>query len=161
MTRRNTLTLALLLAIAPSLALAQQRPPKIAIDATARKTVIDGLSKQLQKYYVFPDVAKQVSASLAAKEASGGYANAKDSDAFAQALSEDLRTFGKDLHFRVGYAPDFKPTPKDGVPDAKQAEEIRQEISSRGFGIESVRRIYLPMTEVAANQDIRRAYLAL
>lgn len=142
MTRRHTLALALMLAIAPAAALAQNAPPKVPIDAAVRKTVITELSTQLQAHYVFADVAQQVAASLAAKEARGGYAAANDSEAFADALSNDLRTFGQDRHFRVGYAPDFKPEPAKGTPpDAKQAEAIRQEIASRGYGIESVRRL--------------------
>ncbi len=143
MTPRHTLALALLLAIAPTAALAQRGPaPKIPIDAAARKTVIAGLSTQLHAHYVFPDVARQVSASLTAKEASGGYAAATDSKTFADALSNDLRTFGQDRHFFVGYDPDFQPSPANGTPpDAKTAAAMREQLSSTGFGIDSVRRL--------------------
>jgi hypothetical protein len=142
MTQRHHLALALALALAPFAARAQHPPPTAPMDAAARKAVIDGLATQLKAHYVFPDVAQKVSASLAAKEASGGYNAANDTVAFAELLSADLRTFGRDGHFRVGYAPNFKPAPPQGTPpDAKEAEEIRQEITSRGFGIESVRRL--------------------
>ena len=142
MTQRHMLALAVMLAIAPTAVLAQRAPQKIPMDAAKRHAVIVELSAQLQAHYVFPEVAQQVSASLAAKEANGGYAGANDSEVFADALSTDLRTFGNDRHFRVGYAPDFKPAPANGAaPDAKAAEAIRQEITSRGFGIDSVRRL--------------------
>lgn len=142
MTRRSMPALALLLAIAPTVTLAQQAPPKIPMNAAAREAVIAGLSSQLQAHYVFPDVAKQLSASLAAKEASGGYAAAKDSEAFAHALSADLRELGHDKHFAVGYAPGFQSPPANGTPpSAKAAEATRQEVASHGFGIGSVRRL--------------------
>ena len=142
MNRRHILAFSLMLAIAPTIALAQQASSKTPLNAAARKAVIAGLSSQLQAHYVFPDVAKRLSASLAAKEASGGYAAFNDNDAFAEALSTDLRTLGQDGHFSVGYAPDFKPSPVNGAPpDAEAAEAMRKEVANQGFGIDSVRRL--------------------
>ena len=105
MMKKQIRTLALLLAIVPfGLALAQGRPPATKVDAATRTAVIASLARQLQANYVFPDVAGQASAQLIAKDAKGGYASATDTEAFAEALSKDLRAFGKDGHFRVGFA---------------------------------------------------------
>jgi C-terminal processing protease CtpA/Prc len=139
MYKRPLLALALLLATA--MAAAQHRPDKIPVDAATRKAVIAELSAQLKANYVFPDVAAQVASALAAKEASGGYAQATDSDAFADALSNDLRTIGRDGHFRVGYDPEFRASPPNAVPDAATLERMREEISSRSFGVERVERL--------------------
>lgn len=139
MSKRHLLALALCLASAASAA--QSRPDKVPVDAATRKAVIAELSSQLKANYVFPDVAAQVAEALAAKEASGGYAQATDSDAFAGALSRDLRTLGRDGHFHVGYDPGFHPAPPNSVPDAESLERMRQEISSRSFGIERVERL--------------------
>ena len=139
MIKRHLLAFALALCVVP--AIAQQGPKPVPADAATRKAVIAELSSQLKANYVFPDVADKLATALAAKEASGGYAQAKDSKAFADALSTDLRTLGNDGHFAVGYDPEFRPAPANGVPDAASLEAMRQEISSRGFGIDSARRL--------------------
>ena len=139
MIKRHMLAFALALCVAP--AIAQQGPKPVPADAATRKAVIAELSSQLKANYVFPVVADKLADALAAKEASGGYALAKDSEAFADALSKDLRALGNDGHFAVGYDPEFRPAPANGVPDAASLEAMRQEISSRGFGIDSARRL--------------------
>lgn len=139
MSKRPLLALALCLATAA--AAAQHRPDKVPVDAATRKAVIAELSTQLKANYVFPDVAAQVATALAAKDASGGYAQATDSEAFADALSRDLRTLGRDGHFHVGYDPQFRPSPANAVPDAATLERMRREISSRGFGLERIERL--------------------
>lgn len=133
--------LALALCVASATAAAQHRPEKVPVDAATRKAVIAELSSQLKANYVFPDVATQVADALATKEASGGYAQATDSDAFADALSSDLRAVGRDGHFRVAYDPRFRASPPNTVPDAETLERMRQEISSRSFGVERVERL--------------------
>ena len=139
MIKRHLLAFALALCVVP--AIAQQGPKPVPADAATRKAVIAELSSQLKANYVFPDVADKLATALAAKEASGGYAQATDSKAFADALSKDLRTLGNDSHFAVGYDPEFRPAPANGVPDAASLEAMHQEISSRGFGIDSARRL--------------------
>ena len=141
MSKRPLLALALCLATAAAAAAAQHRPDKVPVDAATRKAVIAELSTQLKANYVFPDVAAQVATALAAKDASGGYAQATDSEAFADALSSDLRTLGRDGHFHVGYDPQFRPSPANAVPDAATLERMRREISSRGFGLERIERL--------------------
>ena len=139
MIKRDLLAFAFALCVVP--AIAQQGPKPVPADAATRKAVIAELSSQLKANYVFPDVADKLATALAAKEAAGGYAQAKDSKAFAEALSNDLRAIGNDGHFAVGYDPEFRPAPANGVPDAASLEAMRQEISSRGFGIDSARRL--------------------
>ena len=139
MIKRYLLAFALALCVVP--AIAQQGPKPVPADAATRKAVIAELSSQLKANYVFPDVADKLATALAAKEASGGYAQAKDSKAFAEALSTDLRTLGNDGHFAVGYDPEFRPAPANGVPDAETLAAMHKEIASRGFGIDSARRL--------------------
>ncbi|MEO6154352.1 MAG: S41 family peptidase, partial [Thermomonas sp.] len=139
MFKRHLLTLALTLSAVP--AFAQQGPKPVPADAATRKAVIDELSSQLNTYYVFPDVAAQLATSLAGKEASGGYADAKDSKTFADALTNDLRTLGNDSHFFVGYDPGFRAPPPNAMPDTATLEAMHQEISNHGFGIDSVKRL--------------------
>ena len=139
MIKRYMLALALALCAAP--AIAQHGPKPVPADAATRKAVIAELSSQLKANYVFPEVADKLATALAAKEAGGGYAQAKDSEAFADVLTKDLRVLGNDSHFVVRYDPAFRPAPANGIPDAAMLEAMHQEISSRGFGIDSVRRL--------------------
>ncbi len=139
MIKRHMLAFALALCVAP--AFAQHGPKPVPTDAATRRAVIAELSSQLKANYVFPDVADKLATTLAAKEAGGGYAQAKDSEAFGDALTKDLRALGNDGHFVVRYDPEYRPQPVDAAPDAASLAAMQQELASRGFGIDSVRRL--------------------
>src|SRR5688572_1481199 len=103
---RNTLKmLALAVCLQPcGAAIAQDGPPPPQpIDAKVRHAVVAALDARLKSDYVFPEVAAALGKQLVAKEAAGGYAAAKDTAAFAEALSTDLRELGKDGHFVVEF----------------------------------------------------------
>lgn len=138
MIRKNALSLALLLCLAPiGSTLAQGQPPPKPIDAAGRQAVIASLGKQLQANYVFPDVAKTLSASLVAKEAAGSYDSAANTTAFGDALSKDLRELGKDGHFQLAYDPGFR-APAAATPSKEELQQRRQEVADRGFGVQKV-----------------------
>jgi hypothetical protein len=138
MIRKNVLSLALLLCLAPiGSALAQGQPPSKPIDAAGRHAVIVSLAGKLQANYVFPEVAKTLSTSLIAKESAGGYEGAANTTAFAEALSKDLREIGKDGHFQLGYDPEFR-APAARTPSKEEVEQSRREVADRGFGIQKV-----------------------
>jgi hypothetical protein len=144
MNSRYCRTLAFALCLLPlGTALAQDGPPPPQpIDAKARKAVIAALGQKLQANYVFPDVAATLAAQLAAKEASGGYAAANDTAAFADAVSRDLRELGKDGHFNVEFAPGLEDRPaKPPLPDAKEIALGRAESAQRAYGIQRVERL--------------------
>ena len=99
MTKRSSLALAVLLSLSPlSSALAQGPIPAVPKTMTPgeRQAVVKALAAQLEAKYVFPDVARLVSASLVAKEANSSYSANATTAAFAGALSRDLRELGKD-----------------------------------------------------------------
>jgi hypothetical protein len=142
---RNVLASAVLLALAPIATAAAQQPPAApAIDAATRTAVIGSLASQLHAYYIFPDVADRVSAALIAKDAQGGYAADRDVESFSVALSQDLRTLGKDGHFRVGFAPGANPHPEtigDARPSKQEHDRMQQEVAMMGYGIQRVERL--------------------
>lgn len=142
MNNRNRLTLALLLAVVQVPAFAQEHPP-VPVDAGTQHAVVAELARQLQSNYVFPDVATKIARTLRAKDAAGGYAKAADAETFAKALGDDLRSVSQDLHFQVAYEPEFGQHPQDShaVPSHEDAERMRSDIASHGFGIDSVRRL--------------------
>lgn len=120
---------------------AQATPPADApIQAAEQSAVIASLGRQLEARYVFPDVAASTVAALSAKAARGGYRDANTATAFAEALTTDLRSFGKDRHFRVGFAPGM-PAPPQRRDTAAYVREIAQmgpAMASEGYGISRV-----------------------
>lgn len=143
MNKRSSLVLALLLGLAPLSAALAQGPVPPAPKKTSpaeRQAVVGALAARLQEKYVFPDVARSVSASLVAKEANGGYSSDATTAAFAEALTKDLRELGKDGHFVVGYDPNFRPQVK-GAYSKEDLEKRRAETADNGFGIQKVERL--------------------
>ena len=143
--KKTSLSLAVLLAFAPiAIATAQEAHAPVPISAADRSAVIVALGDTLRADYIFPDVADRVAKALKAKDAKGGYATATDAEAFSEILSKDLRALGHDDHFRVGYAPGYTPHPTtlSDAPMPKEAlEQMRQEITRMGYGLQRVERL--------------------
>lgn len=134
--------LSALLCLSPfGLVVADEPHPSPTIDAAGRKEVIAALAAQLHTKYIFPDVADSLAATLAGKEAHGDYAAANTADAFADALSHDMRDIGKDGHFQVFVDPEFKPHDPNAIPSKDEIAQERQDMANLGFGIQKVERL--------------------
>lgn len=81
--------------------------------------VIDALSDQLGKRYIFPDKAKAAMDTIRAQASAGDYAAAGDGDAFAALLTAQLQKSTGDLHLRVGYR--AMPIPEMAPPEPPKA----------------------------------------
>lgn len=136
----RTLALVLLLCVAPW-AQAQPDPATTPVTAAERRAVVAALADQLQARYVFPDAARSLATALQARESAGAYASADTVVRFVDALTTDLRTLGKDGHFDVMHAPDFKPRPEGRRPTAQELDAQRAEIAGHGYGIDSLARL--------------------
>lgn len=124
------------------LALAAQDAPS-PITAAQRKAVVETLAQELKARYVFPDVAEKVGQALTAKVGKGGYEGATTTQAFAEALSKDLREVGNDGHFRVRFDPTFKPgsDDEDKVPTKEEVAQARAFTARRAFGVAKVEQL--------------------
>src|SRR5262245_21402572 len=71
------------------------------IDDSARRDVVESLSRALSDVYVFADVGKQYADSLRARLAAGTYDSLTDDAAFADRLTSDLQALHPDKHLRV------------------------------------------------------------
>ena len=73
---------------------------------TEKQEVIDSISNLLNANYVFPEVAKEMSALIARNLKEGTYNSITDPMAYAEQLTSDLRSISHDLHLRVQFAPE-------------------------------------------------------
>ncbi|ODP38065.1 S41 family peptidase [Sphingomonas turrisvirgatae] len=99
---------AIILAGATPLAMAQTNPPDAtvqasaaAFDLTQAKQATSALADQLEKDFVFPDVAKRYAAALRAKLAAGGYDGLSDAESYAKAVTADLQAVAPDGHLKM------------------------------------------------------------
>ena len=81
------------------------KPP--ALDAKMRAEVIKGIGELMMKLYIFPDKAKEMEALLNNKLQAGEYDKLQEVQAFARALTGDLRSVSKDRHIRCIYGPEI------------------------------------------------------
>ena len=84
------------------------RPPARAADAApppldqqARAEIVDGVCTELERTYVEADTAKLIAAVLRRQLKSGAYDRLDDRNAFAEAVTKDLRRLNGDLHLSL------------------------------------------------------------
>ena len=159
--------LALALALLAPVALQAQEGGDPPVSQTMREEVIEALGDALAENYVFPEVAESLSPQLESRRSSGAYRDATTARAFADALTQDMRTIGKDGHFRVRYDPDFTPyVPEtDGPPDAAEIARMREMAARMAYGLPRIERLpgnigYLDVRGFLPTHDVAPAYEA-
>jgi retinol-binding protein 3 len=115
------------------------------IDIEMKKRVIDSIALQLRARYVLPERVPQLEEHLRTKLRNGGYDNDVTAIKFAQALTQDLRTIGDDLHFDVSYNPAREQvllasgTDKAKIlPEIELSESERESLRQTNYGIKRV-----------------------
>lgn len=104
----RTVSLALLLAA--SAATAQDH----ALDAAAKRRVIEKAIEKLEANYVFADVAAKMAEAVRDRSRRGEYDSVSDGGTFARLLQEHLRAISNDRHLRLAYDADGGPRPSGG-----------------------------------------------
>ncbi len=79
------------------------KPP--IIDGKLRQRLVDNIIRELHSRYVASEKTKEISSHLRAKLRSGGYDKIENAQQLSMALTQDLRTAGKDSHLLVAYDP--------------------------------------------------------
>jgi retinol-binding protein 3 len=118
----------------------QERP--VPMPETEVALVIDSLITMLNREYVFPDKAKEMSELLQDNLKTGAYKQITDHEAFAEKVTKDLQSVSHDLHLRVNYSPEnISSFRKQAANTDKEAveEETMKELSSRNFGFKEVK----------------------
>ena len=119
--------LALLIVLAPAIALAQPPAdqPDLPLTPALRSQVIEALITHVRKTYVFPEVAKRIEAALRKKS----YAQITSAKELEKVLTADLQAVSKDKHLKIGYSheplperkPDAKPSPEAALSRERRA----------------------------------------
>jgi hypothetical protein len=122
---------------------AQSTPPDITLTPALRNEVIEGTIKQLNAYYVFPDVARQMEAAIRKRAANHEYDQISSPKAFVDILTVHLRDVSHDKHLGVMYS--ASPLPPLPGPNAQPSPEQRERALGFGrainFGFEKVERL--------------------
>ncbi|HEX8290461.1 MAG TPA: S41 family peptidase [Pyrinomonadaceae bacterium] len=130
----------------PAPAHARQGPPEqpdMAVDAAARREVIESLLKRLGDAYVFPDTAAKIERSVRERLDRGEYEKLTSARQFAEKLTADVQEVSRDKHLRVHYS--HRPIPERAggqrEPSAEERAEFRREMSRINYGFQKVERL--------------------
>lgn len=145
--RKHVLAAAMLTMVAPPAmaqipATATAPAAEIAIfEAAEAKKAVAKLADELEKTFVFPDVAKRYAAALRTKLAAGGYDRFTDSSALAQAVTADLQAVAPDGHLRMFPAggPPPRPQAVQGSQPSTPAPAVMEKAGMIAPGIAFVR----------------------
>ena len=85
---------------------------ELRLEEAERARVIDGAAKLLDEYYLYPDVARKVSAKLEALQARGEYRGITDGEIFAVRLGDDMVALSGDKHIGVDFFAKKAPSPQ-------------------------------------------------
>jgi C-terminal processing protease CtpA/Prc len=112
------------------------------IDAITRTDIVQNLSEKLKAYYVFPDIAEQISARLQERLENGEYSNITQGELLAKVLTEHIQEVNQDKHLRVWWYPQPLPDHEGPMhPDREQLEEWRQQAKLDNYGLHKVERL--------------------
>lgn len=112
-----------------------QKPPTV--DAQMRLRLMENIIRELKNKYVVPEKTKAIESELRKKFRSGAYDKIASPRELASALTNDLRSAGKDLHLYVTYDPELERTVlalphtpsfelQEPPPNAARLAELRQ-----------------------------------
>lgn len=114
--------------------------PDRTIDARERTEVIEGALTQLERAYVFPDVAKKMSAAIRARVERREYDDITSAQAFAKTLTDHLREVSRDKHLRVLYS--ATPLPREAQePSPDERARFVENARRANFGFERIERL--------------------
>ena len=110
----------------------------ITLDASRRKSVIDGASAQLKQSYIYPEIAQKMADAVLAHEKAGDYDRITDGNEFAAKLTDDMQAVSHDRHLHVNYAPFKMPPEHEGGPSPEEQARFRKELERENCGWKKV-----------------------
>ncbi|MET0339313.1 MAG: S41 family peptidase, partial [Caulobacter sp.] len=108
----------LLIALIGAMALTQTAHAQ-AIDAAARKSVVENAASAMRSGYVFPDIGAKAADALQKSLEAGEYDAITDNGALAERLTADLKKVAPDGHLSVRFAGAAPPADRPPPPPAE------------------------------------------
>ncbi|HEU4561255.1 MAG TPA: S41 family peptidase [Longimicrobium sp.] len=104
--RIRTLLFAALALGAVTTSLAAQAPnPERALDAAARRVIVDSAASLLTRYYAFADTGQMLATHLRARLAAGAFDGAATEPQLGELLTREMQSFNNDGHLYTAYRP--------------------------------------------------------
>jgi hypothetical protein len=135
-----------ILAVLAAPSLIAQEPKNPALDAAHKQAIVDEVSKLLEDNYIFPETSRKIEDYIRTRLKNGDYDKLSGSREFAEAVSADLLTMGKDKHMGFAYAPEraaeIRRLESRSEDEAKAARERRLAAAKNdNFGFRKVERL--------------------
>ena len=132
--------------LAMSLALVALNTPAADIDASVmtandQREVIEQAAKLIQDRYVDPATGRKVAQAIRRQANTDMFLRDRDPEAFAQALTVELRKLSGDGHFRINYSAQRVPLPEASTPSQYEEDDDSWAGPAINYGFESVRRL--------------------
>ncbi|HET9803334.1 MAG TPA: S41 family peptidase [Candidatus Acidoferrum sp.] len=109
------------------------------IDAATRNRVIDGAVKNLNEFYVFPDVAKKMEDAVRTKQKHGDYDSITDGTILADRLTDDFQAVSHDKHLHVNYSSVKMPERHaDAKPNHDEVARYHKDMENMNCGFDKV-----------------------
>ncbi len=115
--------------------------PDFKIDAAQRTQAVEGVLKELDQNYVFPDVAKQMNQAIRKRIDNKEYDGITSAAELTKTLTEHLREVCKDKHLRVIFSAEPLPEPRTTPPTREERENMRKMAAARNYGFQKVERL--------------------
>jgi hypothetical protein len=142
-TRRIPLLLAaILLCTTGAIAQVQEEQPDMTIGATVRTEVLEGVIRELNKGYVFPEVAASMEKDLRGRMKRGEYDTVTSAEVFCRLLTSQLQGISHDKHLHLTYSADAQIVA--GVGDKMSVDEqavYRRIASMQNYGFQKLERL--------------------
>lgn len=115
------------------------QPEDKTIDNNTQLEIIDSVSADLNKIYVFPEIAKKMESYARKQYKDKAYTDITSLRAFTEKLSEDMFSVCNDRHFGIRYLPDQDiPENPDREPTPEEIEQRQREMAYMNFAFEKL-----------------------
>lgn len=125
--------------MSPLVLISQEQGVSFSLNQTATNVLIDSLSNQIKKYYVFKEEANKISDYLKKRCKEGLYYNINDPHILAGVLTKEVSSVFHDEHFHVEYNPQMANELAGNIEDVpKMVEEKLRIDRERNFGFKKI-----------------------
>ena len=109
------------------------------VDKKELNEIINSISEQMSKNYVFPEVGKKMAIHIKDQLSAGKYKAIINPSKLASRLTKDLRSIANDLHLKVIFDPNnVKGLRNQELEEETSAEEIQKMIENTTYKLQRV-----------------------